>query len=189
MNHKMFFFLTAVFLTSVLSGCSSLGKTESSNTSQPIEPSSAPSAAPDRSISLPDGWNLEIEITNEGSRSEGSISRLFYRYIEVPQVFDSIVIGKNIFEYKPMVNLWDEWGYIFAGTSTSSPASEGSINQDEMKQGWYQCDYSYKKNGTPSTWVWAGSRKINVWASPDRLNEVAELFSLERTGGAVLRNQ
>ena len=40
---------------------------------------------------------LEIEITHEGSRSEGSVSRLFYRYTEIPPVFERINIEGHRF--------------------------------------------------------------------------------------------
>ncbi|MBI9105907.1 MAG: hypothetical protein JEZ04_04125 [Spirochaetales bacterium] len=129
------------------------------------------------------GWAYETEITNKGSRSEGSVGRLFYRYNELPPVFSRIVIGGNVFTYIPMVNLWDNSGYISAGTEDFSQfgSVSGNINRTELKNGWYQSEPDTQKKGTPKEWVYAESEVISVWVSPESMGGVIELFNLKPT--------
>jgi len=127
------------------------------------------------------GWTYETEITHEGSRSEGSVSRLFYRYNELPAAFNRLIIGGHEFLYITMVNLWDHSGYIYAETELLSPVKNASkpINRSELKNGWYQSGYEIIKSGTPVDWIYAESEIISVWASPENLIDVIDLFALE----------
>jgi hypothetical protein len=135
------------------------------------------------------GWAFETEITNEGSRSEGSVSRLFYRYNELPPAFSRLIICQHVFTYVPMVNIWDDSGWIYSGIDSSSAGTQisGTINRSELKNGWYQADRQTRKSGTPGDWIFAESEIINVWVSPENIINVIELFSLEiRTGPELL---
>ena len=148
MNRFAGFLLTIAFFIITVSGCSSLGRQEES--SQPESYNNLSSSPLDK---LPDGWSYKTEITHKGSRSEGSIGRLFYRYSELPSAFDSVVISGNRYDYFPMENLWDNSGFIKAETPEPAPEKiTNHVAQNELIQGWYLTDEWKIKTGTPSDW-------------------------------------
>ena len=173
MKQKTFCILSLVFLIVSISGCSSLGKAEADTPAGPEAQSVSENV-----LELPDGWKYETEITHEGSRSEGSVGRLFYRYNEIPAVYNRIVIDDVSFGYIPMVNQWDNRGYVEAEIPAAQPEYSDAITQEELKRGWYLADYSAKKTGTPKVWVWADSGRLSMWISPSLLNDFAELNNL-----------
>ena len=186
MKRKSFFIFSIIFFIICVSGCSSLGKAEADEPEQPEK-----QFASEDQVVLPDGWKYETEITHEGSRSEGSVSRLFYRYTEIPSVYERIIISNTVFEYVSMVNAWDNWGYIETGVDEQLPQSSGAIMQEEIKRGWYLANYFEKKAGTPKNWVWAGSGAFSAWISPALLVDFAELHNLKNAGSGpqLLRSE
>ena len=163
-----------VFFTIVIFSCSSLGKTEQNEADSDALESTAESV-----LTLPEGWNYETEITHEGSRSEGSISRLFYRYNEILPVFDKIIIGDIVFEYKPIVNIWDNTGYLQTGKTSDRPESSGSVSKSELESGWYLSHEADIKTGTPSDWVWIADEVVEARISPEKINDFAVIFALK----------
>ena len=127
-----------------------------------------------------ENWMYRIEKTNEGSRSEGSVSRLFYRYSEIPPVFSKLIIGGHVFEYVPPAELWDSSGYIFRVGEDGGeiPAARETISRTELKNGWYHTDSARIKGGTPKNWIYAETESMSVWISPESISDFVELFSL-----------
>jgi len=187
MKHKdLLVFLLLLLLLSLFS-CTTPASGEEANLQVP-----SVSAGNNASPAFPaQGWTHETEITHEGSRSEGSVSRLFYRYNELPAVFSRLIIGGHEFLYLPMVNLWDHSGYIYMDVEHASPVKNTSkpINRSELKNGWYQSGYEVIKSGTPVDWIFAESEIISVWASPEKLADVINLFALESLSAQGLMMQ
>ena len=159
MKTDRFFLFCLAFAVLITSGCSSLGKKES-----PV---------PEL---LPDGWQYEIEITHEGSRSEGSVGRLYYDGNELSPRFDLIAAGRTVFEYIPMVHLWDNSGYRETYVIENEAAETSTeITSDEICTGWYSSDLTRIKKSTPESWVYAESGGKGFRAAPDKLEELADL--------------
>ncbi len=177
--------ITTILLTVAVFSCASLGRSETGDA--PGEKDASVQNSP----VLPDGWSYETEITHEGSRSQGSISRLFYRYNEIPEVFSLIVISGTAFEYAPMNNIWDHSGYILIDASfrfKSDP--DQPVTAEDLHNGWYTSDNSQLKAGTPSGWVYVEAPEITAWCAPEKLPEITEIFSLKpAAAGPVLLKQ
>lgn len=167
--------LTALFLTIVISSCSSLGKTETADlVESPLTGDLSERKA------LPDGWSYETEIIHEGSRSEGSVSRIFYRYNEIPTVFNRLLIGTEAFEYKAMKNIWDNSGYITNTFGNSLvPEETESISPAEMKRGWYFSSLENIKKGTPSGWIWAEGGEYEIRISPEKIVDFVIMHNMQ----------
>ena len=165
-----------IFFTFVLSGCNSLGRQENDPDDDIREYGNQSET---ESVKLPDGWTYETEITNEGSRSEGSVNHLFFRYKEIPAVFNRIIIGGSVFEYRPLVHIWDNSGYIRTASACKIVISdEDMITADELKQGWYESDNCILKMGTPPAWIHVEAGKLEAFVSPDKFSELTAFYSL-----------
>ncbi|MDC7227404.1 MAG: hypothetical protein PQJ61_11635 [Spirochaetales bacterium] len=180
MRDKAVYILTFVFLTSIISGCNSLGKPEEASTQAQAEQASTESEKV-----LPYGWSHETEITNPGSRSEGSISRLFFRYTEVPPVFDIIIIDGFVFTYQPMIQLWDASGYIETGSSIAPASVEDALTRNELKRGWYLSPNDEIKTCTPAEWIWVSAGGIEARISPDYLDDFISFYEFKPITGQI----
>lgn len=173
--------ITILFLytTLIVFSCSSLGKSESQEKEEISIQTEKENKVDDNSLKLPDGWSQQIEVTNEGTRSEGSIARLLYRYKELPACFELVVIGKSVFEYKPMEVLWDDHGYLYLETINKiSIDSDNTTSSEEINQGWYQSsatmqEYSTKA-GTPTDWIYVKTAQKAYWVSPEKVDLLVE---------------
>ncbi len=170
------FIFIFVFFTFVLSGCSSLGKQENDSVVDVQECDNQNESA---TVKLPDGWAYETEITHEGSRSEGSVSRLFFRYSEIPAVFSRIIINGAIFDYHPIVHLWDNSGYIRTSSECKIVISdEVMITAAELKHGWYKSEDCIMKRGTPPGWIHVEADNLEAFVSPEKITELAAFYNL-----------
>ena len=139
------------------------------------------SAAP----SLPDGWIYKVEITNEGTRSEGSIGRLFYRYNELPPVFSRVTMEDKSFIYHTMTALWDDSGYIPSAETFVYPLSAIAIERRELDRGWYMAEGGRMKTGTPAGWVVAESEGSIYCAAPDKLASLSQTLGLNEPPAGI----
>ena len=129
-------------------------------------------------------WTQEIEITHEGSRSEGSINRLFYNGNEVPGVFSLIYIGNTIYEYKPMINLCDNSGYLKISENAPPPEVQAvEVTSDEICTGWYESDSNYIKKSTPQNWIYAEKDDLKVRLSPEKIEDLIRIYRLTEISG------
>lgn len=186
MKRKAVIILTVFYFTSVIFSCSSLGRQdEPQEIKQPETSVSSPANI------LPSGWKHEVEITHKGSRSEGSVSRLFYRYTEIPAVFECVNIGGSIFEYSPMENIWDNSGYIAAGETVYPELSADIlINSGELKRGWYESKAELIKKATPPEWIHVTAEDVGLWISPDKISEMIIIYKLsgiDKSGMLMLK--
>ncbi len=138
-------------------------------------------------VSLPSVWEYQVEITMEGSRSEGRIGHLFYMGTEIGPWFDYIIINGTGLEYIPMQNIWDRSGYrkitrnsCYSIVTDISLQHNYEITDEELTKGWYEAVADEKHSGTPSEWVQCKSGELYFWADPARLNEIAETMGIDR---------
>ncbi len=170
---KITLLLTIIILFSIFSGCSTTGKTLSNTI--------------DEKENTPN-WKYEVEITHEGSRSQGSAGRLFFKNIEVPPVFDIIIIEKTVYKYKPMKFIWDDYGYIKSGLIADAPKiTSNKITEKELARGWYEADPSKLKCGTPEDWIYIESSRINLRISPSRLDDASAFYELKTVNTEMLK--
>jgi hypothetical protein len=175
--------LSLVFSTLIVFSCSSLGRQEP----PVVEESEADVSTAESAPVMPEGWKYETEITHKGSRSEGSVSRLFYRYNEIPGVFSRVIIGLNSFEYSQMVNLWDNSGYIFtACTGLSAVSGNDPVNSAELKRGWYETADGLIKKATPLEWVFVETENLSLWISPEKICEMISEYNLAPVNRAII---
>ncbi|MDC7126399.1 MAG: hypothetical protein PQJ46_12580 [Spirochaetales bacterium] len=172
--------LVCFYFTTTILVCFSMGQQDEPQTNAPKQDREK---TVDKEQNLPYGWKYEEETTNEGTRSQGKLFRLYYRYSEIQPVFSKVIINNKIYNYKSMDHPWDSYGYLYNNETIGKPSiTEHNITSDDLEKGWYESTFYEQKRGTPSEWVFLGRNDISVWIAPEKI----ESFTKENDFGEIL---
>jgi len=122
-------------------------------------------------------WSYEVEVTREGSRSEGELGHLFFGERELEAVFDRVIVSGARYDWKQRNNLWDFGGYELQ--KNTSPVPKGiapALSSEEQSAGWYEAPFEGYRLKTPDNWVWVSRDAFAAWVDPEHMNDLIETF-------------
>ncbi|MFP4385278.1 MAG: hypothetical protein ACLFSE_14635 [Spirochaetia bacterium] len=159
-----------------------------------VQDSEETQSTPDRPVRQkevaepPTEWHYVVETTNPGTRSEGKIGHLFFRELEIPGVFDEIIVRNTLYQYYQRSHLWDFAGYVIEKDFSDKVAyGEDSINDSERRTGWYYGRRSQKKQDTPANWVWVRREGVQAFLNPEHIVEFVKKYRLSLRGINLLK--
>ena len=136
----------------------------------------------------PTEWHYGVEVTNSGTRSEGKIGHLFFRDLEIPGIFDEIIIRRTRYEYYQRSHLWDFAGYVKDSEYKNEISfQDEKICDTELKNGWYYAHKDEKKKNTPENWVWVRRENIRAFINPEKIVEFVKKHQLSLRGLNLLK--
>lgn len=136
----------------------------------------------------PTEWRYIVETTNPGTRSEGKIGHLFFKELEIPGVFDEIIVGNTLYQYYQRSHLWDFAGYVIKKDfSDTVEYGEERIRDADTINGWYYGRRSQKKQGTPLNWVWVRREGVQAFLNPEHIVQFVKTHRLSLRGINLLK--
>ncbi len=132
-------------------------------------------------------WKYKIEITAEGTRSEGEVGHLSYGAKEIGPVFNIIVVNKAAYEFLIRENAWDFGGYKKISDRSYTPVlCDTKIDDVELTQGWYLSSNTCKKQGTPAEWIWIKRKDLEAFLNPDKISIFIKHYKLNPMTGRLM---
>ncbi len=114
----------------------------------------------------------EISVSNPGTRSEGFSGKIFIAGAEAPDSFAFIEAYGVRYVNVPFTQTWKWHGYTPdvqpADQTPSEGKSAGRFEDADAARGWYESRVDDMKEGTPASWIFAGSASAGAWIDPPR---------------------
>jgi uncharacterized protein YceK len=146
-------------------------------------------------------WRHEIQVARLGLQRGVPWGTLYYRGRELPDYFDSLVIGATGYRFLVPPNdgtLGVSAEAVRAGAATSggyqvdsgyTPATSASsvrIGAADLDRGWYLAGPHQRKQGTPDSWVWVKRQNLEAFLDPSAVGRFAQAYRLSSIlrGGA-----
>jgi hypothetical protein len=117
----------------------------------------------------------EIAVSNPGTRSEGFSGKVFIAGAEAPDSFAFVEAYGVRYVNVPFTQTWKWHGYTPDIQPTDQTPNEGKaagrFADADATRGWYEARVDDMKEGTPATWIFAGSSSEGAWIDPIRFAE------------------
>ena len=124
-------------------------------------------------------WKYTVVIIRAGTKRECERGRLYYKKKEIKGCFSSIIIGDSKYDYLIGRTPLDFEGYKLDEEHIHKEMYvEGSIDDDDMRRGWYSADADKKKRGTPADWIWIRRENLGVFINPRKMNSFIQKYDL-----------
>jgi hypothetical protein len=115
--------------------------------------------------------SYHIDITKEGTRSEGRSHVLAVNSYTLPDVFTLVYAANKPYQFAVKTQTWGDGGYILDRDGENmAPFKEttNAITPDDWVLGWYEGDK--RKKGTPRSWVYVERDGLTAFVNPDELD-------------------